>query len=429
MKTFKVNDYITLKLEGKNTTIYVGGERFKQCKYLLLNIPADKVDTFDEIESIDEAAKNLDGSLEPIANLDEDVYSIDISPEVGYWAHCSNLQTWDENNYNTNLLHSNLSFPLLKRLVQSGDKKARKSFKEEIAKRLESGYLPTIRYLWNEGFIKYLSSEELSALPNFKYRELSYILEIESLVNIKFFWLVDRDEAIENRIWFSVSKGYITELQIASVDNLNFFPEPITELRHLTDLRLIETSIESIRGTIGNLEYLKHLDMSGNKISKIPNTIGNCINLDFLGFGGNMITTLPDSIGNLKSLKKFELYDNFLSGLPQTIGNLVSLNSLNIGNNKIETLPISFQNLQSLESLNLRNNKLTKISEAIGNLKSLKYLLIHGNKLENNSITSKNLLNFDGLKSLQVDEIQYHQFKETIKRLEIKNILINIVKA
>ena len=35
---FKINKYITLKLENCKTNIYVEGELFNQCKFLLLNI-------------------------------------------------------------------------------------------------------------------------------------------------------------------------------------------------------------------------------------------------------------------------------------------------------------------------------------------------------------------------------------------------------
>ena len=61
---FKVNKYITLKLEDQITNIYVKGDLFKQCKFLLINILIDKISLFDEIESIDEAAEKLDRSLE-----------------------------------------------------------------------------------------------------------------------------------------------------------------------------------------------------------------------------------------------------------------------------------------------------------------------------------------------------------------------------
>ncbi len=63
VKEFKVNDYITLKLEGGVAIIYVNNKRFVQCKFLLLNIKLDKITPLDEMESIDEVAEKLDISL------------------------------------------------------------------------------------------------------------------------------------------------------------------------------------------------------------------------------------------------------------------------------------------------------------------------------------------------------------------------------
>lgn len=65
IKEFKVNEYITVKLKGDETVIYIKGQKFLVCKFLLLDIPIDRVSTFDEIDSIDEAAEKLDQSLEP----------------------------------------------------------------------------------------------------------------------------------------------------------------------------------------------------------------------------------------------------------------------------------------------------------------------------------------------------------------------------
>ncbi|KKK42788.1 hypothetical protein LCGC14_0496750 [marine sediment metagenome] len=64
MRQFDVNEYITLKLEENKTNIYIGNKKFLQCKYLLLNIPVEKISDFDEIESVDEAAEKLDKSQE-----------------------------------------------------------------------------------------------------------------------------------------------------------------------------------------------------------------------------------------------------------------------------------------------------------------------------------------------------------------------------
>ena len=108
MRDFKINKYITIKLENGKTNIYVTDKLFRQCKYLLLEIPKSEMSDFDEIESIDEAAERLD-------HIMENEFSAEIPPEVEFWAHSSNLQAWFENNYDTCILHSNLAFPLLKR--------------------------------------------------------------------------------------------------------------------------------------------------------------------------------------------------------------------------------------------------------------------------------------------------------------------------
>ena len=44
---FRINEYLTLKLEEDGKTfIYVAGKLFRQCKYLLINIPVDKARYF-----------------------------------------------------------------------------------------------------------------------------------------------------------------------------------------------------------------------------------------------------------------------------------------------------------------------------------------------------------------------------------------------
>ena len=54
MKEFRVNEYITLKLEDGKTNIYVNNQLFRQCKTLLLDISLDQISSFDDIVSIDE---------------------------------------------------------------------------------------------------------------------------------------------------------------------------------------------------------------------------------------------------------------------------------------------------------------------------------------------------------------------------------------
>ena len=156
---FIINKYLKLRLEYGNTNIYVGGRLFMQCKYLLLDIPVTNIRDYSEIESIDEAAEKLDRSMERGKPR-----KYHLSPDIEFWGHCSNLQVWYENDYDTRILHRNLAFPLLKALVKAGDHLAKKIFKEEITLRLVSGYPSVVQHLINQAYLQYLNKEELNTL-------------------------------------------------------------------------------------------------------------------------------------------------------------------------------------------------------------------------------------------------------------------------
>jgi len=154
-KEYSINQHLTLRLENNRTNIYVNRKRFTQCRFLLLNIPSDKVRELEDIESIDEAAEKLNHILEFQPKI-----KIKISPKTEFWAHCSNLQAWMEYKYDPRLLHSNLAFPLLKRLTNVGDPIAKKVFKQEIKLRFESFNPSTQIYLIKNGYLKYFNKDE-----------------------------------------------------------------------------------------------------------------------------------------------------------------------------------------------------------------------------------------------------------------------------
>lgn len=157
-------------MEGGRTYIYVNGRKFIQCIRLVLNIPNNDVHLYDEVDSIDEAAtlynkhvfqnRIVRGQMAlPLSNQRHD-----ITPEQEFWGHCSNIQAWIEHEYDTRILMSNISFPLLRELAKAGDPKASKIFKEEIALRLESGYPSVVQYLLNQGYIKYFTASEFKTI-------------------------------------------------------------------------------------------------------------------------------------------------------------------------------------------------------------------------------------------------------------------------
>ncbi|MHA1194460.1 MAG: hypothetical protein ACTSP9_19625 [Promethearchaeota archaeon] len=90
MTKFKVNEYLTLKLEEGKTNIYIKNEAFRQCKQL---------------------------KLMELANHESGL----ITPETKFWGHCSVLQVWAENNYSLDLLDKHFAFLLLRKLRKAGD--------------------------------------------------------------------------------------------------------------------------------------------------------------------------------------------------------------------------------------------------------------------------------------------------------------------
>jgi len=166
---FQINEYLSVKMHNLIIQIYVNGKPFKQCRYLLIVDPL-RHEQQHEIGTIDEAelfySNELEGEIKP--------EKLGITKEQEFWAHCSNLQAWAENNYDSRLLHRNLAFPLLKELVEAGDAKAKKVFKDEIGVRFASGYPPVMRYLFHEKYVDYLTPEEFSTLlDELDYSKLS----------------------------------------------------------------------------------------------------------------------------------------------------------------------------------------------------------------------------------------------------------------
>jgi len=162
LNEFIINKYLTLKLiKSKNTfktSIYINNKQFFTCQYLLLNISKDKLRASDNINSIDEAAEYLDHSLEG-SN-----HKIKIDPHMQFIGHCSNLHAWAENNYDTRLLHSNLAFPLLKKLAEVGDPYAKRVFKEEIIDRFLTGITSVQEFLIEDEYFNDFTVSELNCI-------------------------------------------------------------------------------------------------------------------------------------------------------------------------------------------------------------------------------------------------------------------------
>jgi len=254
---FEVNKYISLKLIQGETLIFVNGEQFNQCRYVLL-VNLLRNEKQEEIGSIDEAQSVYNNDLENDITPEE----LGITKEQEFWAHSSNLQTWAENWYDSRLLHSNLAFPLLKKLTEVGDVNAKKVFKDEIGKRFVSGFFPVMAYLFKEGFMNCLTTEEFSSLLD----EVDYSkLDVNKLlVNLKDFVFCDHtyrfllrikdefeDYFRENPIYIDIAEYRLDESEFSPVvitPDSNYFIRGSNDGK-LKEFNMITGNLERVFGS------------------------------------------------------------------------------------------------------------------------------------------------------------------------------------
>lgn len=387
MIEYKINDLITLKLEDGKTIIYVAEELFRQCKFLLLVISNEDIPKFGETNSIDEAAKILDFSLEPESDI-VDNESNWIEPKTEFWAHCSNIQVWAENDYDSRLLHSNLAFPLLKKLTELGDTIAKKRFKEEIGMRYFSGVDSVRMFLEEEGYLEYLNKDEIRSFIN---SGVDVLDELEKILG--------------------------KELQITTRNTISF--PVIVRDGEIVRLNLSKLKLRKIPDCIQDLKYLEILNVFNNLLEELPSWIGKITSLKELNAVRNKIITIPETICDLKSLKILELSYNSLSELPESIGNLISLKELYLSTNRLESLPASIGRLKSLEILAIQKNQLEQIPYSIGNLKALKIIHLASNPI---SELPNSIINLTSLKDLQIQKTNIKPNNSLFKKLKEKKV-------
>lgn len=391
MLEFRINDFITLKLEDDQTKIYILGKEFIQCKYLLMNIPVQDIELYNEIDSVDEAAEKLDKMLE---SGNPEAFKIDIPPQVEFWGHCSNLQVWAEQEYDTRFIHSNLAFPLLKKLTEIGDLKAKKIFKDEIGKRFDKGSDSVKQFLALGGYMDILSREEMwSVMPN--RSEVKTLRAIEREVRAEFKLCSDEAEFFTwgdkpNQLAFSLKNGYVKKVDLFNFKNLSALKiekifDMLGKLTVLKELYLSHNNIRRIPDSIGCIKSLVVLKLNNNGIEELPEAIGKLENLKWLILNNNKIKKLPESIGNLQLLEELHLDHNELAGLPNSIGTLKALTKLYLMNNRLKKLPDTILGMKSLRQFSLSDNLLSDFPKEITEMESLKNISLENNKFVRNS--------------------------------------------
>ncbi|KKK50943.1 hypothetical protein LCGC14_3119990, partial [marine sediment metagenome] len=217
----------------------------------------------------------------------------------------------------TCLLHSNIAFRLLKKLTEVGDPLAEKVFKEEIVKRLNSGYAPVIYYLIEERYTDYLSREDF-LFSILKPKEAEIILNLEKKLDTPF----NIDNTEENLEWvqssFSIDNKKVKRLQLVGL-RLKYIPESVSGLKHLEYLFINGNLFEALPEWVENFKNLKKLDVSSCELESIPEVIGKLTTLVSLFLSNNHLEKFPNFLTNLIGLEELALDGNTISYLPESI--------------------------------------------------------------------------------------------------------------
>lgn len=386
-----------------------------------------------EINSIDEAEFFLSTQLEKDIRPNE----LGITPEQEFWAHCSNIQAWAEHNYDSRLIHSNLAFPLLKKLSQQQDPAILKQFKQEIKNRLKNADGRLLTYLKNLKYIPYnpressclkkedIQREDVAEMLEYgKPYVIIYLSEmgfLDLLSREEFYmsllnWNAKRERQAKCMIKIESLLGYTLDFDLFIDEMVNGF---FVENNKITILSLYEEEFP-IPSCIGNLTDLRALWLGADKIKELPNSFKNLKKLEYINIASNFLDNLPKELIYMNSLKKCVLSFNNITTIPEDIENLDNIEHLNLENNKISKLPGTIGKLKKLEYLNLDCNNLTDLPEEIGELTSLKYLNLSNNKLET---LPKTLINLNKLETLQMRNNNFTKIPHYIQKM--KNVKVS----
>jgi len=383
MKTFVINRYLNLKLKDKKTYIYVGDKEILVCKKVGINILPNTISDYLKYETIDD--------------LEEFNYTFDesvkITSETEFFVHCSNLQTWENNGYNTDLIHSSVAFPVLKKLMEVGDLSAKRVFKEEILKRFLTGNKSVQEYLILEGYIQYLSSLEREMLFGkefFKFKTLElyvgYRIKIISSCKSR------RGVRIQNR--------NIIGLHLYGKDSKTknkLFPYQIKYFKNLEELYLENFLMLTIPKWIENLNNLNKMRLSQNHLLVIPKSIGKLLDLEYLSLTLNFLDKLPKEIELLENLKELDISYNSFKKFPKQIFGLNQLEDLNLSHNQIKDIPSEIGSMRSLKSLGLSDNPISSLPSELLDMPNIEKVFI-------------------GDSNIKIDE----EFKKELKKKKIK---------
>ncbi|RUS20664.1 hypothetical protein BC937DRAFT_94676 [Endogone sp. FLAS-F59071] len=159
----------------------------------------------------------------------------------------------------------------------------------------------------------------------------------------------------------------------------------------LRELRLANTELGQLPGSISLIKNLEHLDISCNSLHNLEHAkLENIKNLSSLLAFNNHLEGLPDGFALFKNMAKLHISNNSFESFPSVICDIISLVELDISFNKIPSLPENIGQLVNLTHFLAVGNQLAgALPESFAELVSLRELDVRQNAITDLEVLSK----------------------------------------
>ncbi|MBP7260557.1 MAG: leucine-rich repeat domain-containing protein [Bacteroidia bacterium] len=233
----------------------------------------------------------------------------------------------------------------------------------------------------------------------------------------------------------------ITNLDCLVLDknNIQYIPNDISKLKHLTALNLSNNKIMNTEG-LCQLTQLQYIFLENNPLTELPDCIGQLSSVKAISISD---VSLPDSFFYLKNLSSLNIYNlkgelkigaiDSLSSLyidgadfrkmPNIIFELKNLTSLYLLNAKLVSVPKPLELLNKLWELDLSNNAITVIEADFRKLVRLNHLSISYNKITSLPVFSPNSqISVIGARNNDIRQLNRALFQiPTLKQVYLNN--------